>query len=93
MKHIPGLCQHIANLSLGSFQETCPWNVAMNENILGDTVTRIFVYLGVDAPCAAVEVRPHQPVPCGGVEEELLPIHLLPNGPSVYERSRHLGKP
>ena len=65
----------------------------MNENILVDTAPTIFVYLGVDAPCAAVEVRPNQPVPCGGVEEELLPIYLLPNWPSVYERSRHLGKP
>ena len=34
LKHIPGLCQHIAILSQGSFQETCPWGVAMNVKIL-----------------------------------------------------------
>ena len=106
LKHIPGLCQHIANLSQGSFQETCPRSVAMNVYILIDTLTRIFVYLGVETSGAAVEVRPHQPVPCGawqfgtsyvqvcphnlsinnvpcgGVEKELLPFHLLPNWPS-----------
>ena len=58
----------------------------MNENILGDTVTKIFVYLGVDAPCAAVEVRPNQPVPCRGVEEELVPVNLLPNWSAVDEQ-------
>ena len=44
-----------------------------------------------------VQVWPHNlsinNVPCGGVEEELLPLHLLPNWPSVDEHSRHLGKP
>ena len=43
----------------------------------------MFVHLGVDAAGAAGVVRADQPVPCRGVEEELVPVNLLPNWATV----------
>ena len=40
------------------------------------TYLLIFVHLGVDAAGAAGVVRTDQPVPCRGVEEELVPVNL-----------------
>ena len=63
--------------------------------IIGDlsTYLLIFVHLGVDAASAAGIVRADQPVPCRGVEEELVPVNLLPNWATVDEQVWHLRKP